>query len=90
MLSDADDDYQTDCIFLNRAARVAFVKFIGSVPDTDHKTSVKWVARANAWTTCASQSTSNADLKKLTQKVPEPHVQKTRYNALLSVATGKL
>lgn len=50
--SDADGSDRTDALFHDMAARVAFDTFLGFVPDSDQKTSAKWVVRADALMTC--------------------------------------
>ena len=83
------DDIQTDILFRNKAARVAYDTFIGTRPSDGQTTSLIWVARADAWMTCVIEDLRRR-LKGVSRGGREPHVLKTRYIALLPNATANL
>lgn len=89
MPSDAYGEERTYCTDLNMVAFMDFDTFIGFVPDAGQRTSVVWVDPANYWMKCVRENL-HYKLKGVPRGGWKSHFLKTRYNALLSVATTNL
>lgn len=84
-----DEDIDTDVLFINKAARIAYETFIGVFPGEGQTTSIVWIALVDAWMNFVIEDMSPR-LKGVCIGGTEPHVLKAWYNAPLPVATANL
>lgn len=81
--------YKHRCVIRNKAALIEYETFVGVCSDDGQMKQIICIARADTWMTRAMEDRKDR-LKGVGRGDKEPHVLKTRYNALPPVATANL
>lgn len=84
-----EDETSTFLFFPNAPARISYEKVTGVISDDGQSTSIFCIAWMDAWIACSFEDLHRR-LKGVGGGIKEPYVLKTRYNALIPVATANI